>query len=205
MNYFTTPPHNVYEPPLGYQSDHNPQFSPYSDFSPPLKPNPSTYATIDGNSGQQPQQPFSGTWCPPVHDWHPDPAAQYAFMGDHGPLSKTGGWRPIIVFAVSLVICGAGLFSIIAQNVRIVFAQSVFNSRYINASSVSAFLAISGTILAAGYVNLLSLIGRMWMWRRIQKKKKLKLGQVMAIASKGAIDELIYAVSVAGLLGMGLS
>ena len=193
MNYFTSHVPQ-YHPHLGYQPEYNPELSPYSDLSPPLKPEQNTYATTPGLKPDPPQH--AEHWDQPPQ-WQPvDPSAEYAFAGSQESVTKVGGIRPAIVLVVSLIILGAGCFSITAQHVHIVFRQSVFNSRWINASTVSAILAISGTILAAGYINLLGLIGRIWLWKQIEKKKQVKLGQVMVIASKGAIDELLYAVSI---------
>lgn len=193
MNYFTS--HGQpYQPHLGYEPNYNPELSRYSDLSPPLKPEQDTYATTPGFNPEPPHPTEPWNQAP---QWYPaDPSSEYAFTGTQESITKVGGLRPTIVLVVSLIILAAGCFSIAAQHVHIVFRQSVFNSRWINASTVAAILAISGTILAAAYINLLGLIGRIWLWKQIEKKRQVKLGQVMVIASKGAIDELLYAVSV---------
>lgn len=194
MNYFTQ--HHAPHPALSdYTTAYAPGPSPYSDLSPPLKPEHDPFA--NPGLAPDPQQRAEPPWDQP-RPWRPADSASsaaYAFEGTQESLTKLGGLRPTIVLLVSLILLAAGCFSIAAQHAHIVFRQSVFNSRWLNASTVAAILAISGTILAAAYINLLSLIGRMWLWKQIEGKRSVKLGQVMVIASKGAIGELLYAVS----------
>ncbi|KAI5452623.1 hypothetical protein NCC49_000372 [Naganishia albida] len=188
MNYFTS-----HEPYQDYATAYTPGPSLYSDLSPPLKAEQDTYAI----PGLQPDPEHrEGPWTRPRQCHSSDSSTEYAFTGPSESLVKVGGFRPTIVLVASLVILAAGCFSIVAQHAHIVFKQSVFNSRWINASTISALLTFLGTVLVAGYINVLGLIGRIWLWKQIENRRRVRLGQVMVIASNGAIDELLYAFSI---------
>lgn len=111
-------------------------------------------------------------------------------------LSKRGGWKPLFVLIDSLILLGAAAFSFFAQQHSFVFAQQKFTGKVINSSNVSALISAGGAVCAAVFVWGLALIGRIWLWRRVKSGKTIKLGQVMAIASRGAVDEIGNAVCV---------
>lgn len=146
---------------------------------------PYEHAENDSEHFERPiAYPFPTTEFPTPHPYVPP----------RTPPQKKGGWQPIIVLLDSLIILGAAAFAFYAQRSGLAFTQTAFAGQIINSSNVSAVISGVGTVIAAVYVWTLALLGRMWLYKRVSRGSPVELGQLMAIASRGSIDQIQHCV-----------
>jgi hypothetical protein len=90
----------------------------------------------------------------------------------------------------SVILLVAGSFSIYASTAGVVFPVSSLSGKTINISNISALISVISSIMTGAFAFALSIVGRHWILRQIERGNSIKIGQWSAIASSGKIFDL---------------